>query len=588
MRRILYIALSLLILAMSGYPAQADIAQTSGAAPPATTVETGRVTPVEIKMNTTLCYDTIFLGARGSGESAHGNRGLGKRVDYALSEYAKGVTGRRLGVYAVDYLASPVWRLLDSTPEAYFRSIDDGVDNSLTFLASRHSRCPNERYVLSGYSQGAMVMHRLMFQLERRGSSWLKRIDGVIVIADGDRRYNQGGKSFGTSMNTALDVGVSWSFPVVNGLKYPAVARSIPTSIRARFYSICDFDDIVCDYGTLGPAQWVHGIYVHLKHYLPRSVATEKAAFQVAAESNRHPTTPVLEVVRRTLPDAGVDEVYSAKLRAQGGFAPYKWSIVTPLPPGLSLSSDGTVSGTPTTSGSFAFRVRVQDRFNQWLRTNISITVVAGASLSIMPEVVYPWNPACGFDSPYPSTITITGSKFQPGELVTGLGIGMVAYIGDIATADAIGNWTTELGIGENVAGSWEVDAQGNAGTIAYAPLDIGVSYCYQKYFDGTTVNLDWAVAGFYPEATVTFAAAGKASSATVNDLGSANGTTSFTCPADGIFSFEGTVDGEVYWSGERTCANTGRASGRQVDWGKEVRHTPLASRPLPSIISKW
>jgi hypothetical protein len=50
------------------------------------------------------------------------------------------------------------------------------------------------------------------------------------------------------------------------------------------------------------------------------------------------------------------------KLSATGGVTPYTWSIPAgALPGGLTLSSDGVVSGTPTANGYFSFAVQVLD-----------------------------------------------------------------------------------------------------------------------------------------------------------------------------------------------------------------------------------
>jgi large repetitive protein len=48
-------------------------------------------------------------------------------------------------------------------------------------------------------------------------------------------------------------------------------------------------------------------------------------------------------------------------LSATGGLPPYTWTVVGALPGGLTLSSDGIVSGTPTQNGFFAFSVQVLD-----------------------------------------------------------------------------------------------------------------------------------------------------------------------------------------------------------------------------------
>lgn len=53
---------------------------------------------------------------------------------------------------------------------------------------------------------------------------------------------------------------------------------------------------------------------------------------------------------------------YTASLNATGGGPPYTWSISSgSLPAGLSLSSTGVISGTPSSPGSYSFTVQVAD-----------------------------------------------------------------------------------------------------------------------------------------------------------------------------------------------------------------------------------
>lgn len=52
---------------------------------------------------------------------------------------------------------------------------------------------------------------------------------------------------------------------------------------------------------------------------------------------------------------------YSGTMIAAGGTAPYVLNTIMPLPPGLTLSTTGTITGTPTTPGSWFYTVQVTD-----------------------------------------------------------------------------------------------------------------------------------------------------------------------------------------------------------------------------------
>lgn len=77
-----------------------------------------------------------------------------------------------------------------------------------------------------------------------------------------------------------------------------------------------------------------------------------------------------------------VGQAYSANFTTSGGTGPYVFSLVTgPLPPGLTLSSAGVLSGTPTAAGSFPLTVSVTDSSgafcegNQTVSTDCIVTI---------------------------------------------------------------------------------------------------------------------------------------------------------------------------------------------------------------------
>jgi DNA-binding beta-propeller fold protein YncE len=66
------------------------------------------------------------------------------------------------------------------------------------------------------------------------------------------------------------------------------------------------------------------------------------------------------------------------RFEASGGTGPYSFSLAadsSPLPPGLTLSSDGTISGTPTAAGTYTFTIVATDSDGCRGRLTTSLTV---------------------------------------------------------------------------------------------------------------------------------------------------------------------------------------------------------------------
>lgn len=91
-------------------------------------------------------------------------------------------------------------------------------------------------------------------------------------------------------------------------------------------------------------------------------VTVTNALGQVASTPAVMVVNPALAVTTMSLPVATVGETYSAMLMASGGVSTRTWSLLSgTLPPGLSLSTTGEISGTPTVSARAQFTVRVED-----------------------------------------------------------------------------------------------------------------------------------------------------------------------------------------------------------------------------------
>jgi subtilisin family serine protease len=82
-----------------------------------------------------------------------------------------------------------------------------------------------------------------------------------------------------------------------------------------------------------------------------------------------------LVVSTRKLPKASLNTFFSTNIAAGGGSGAYTWSLSGALPPGLSLSQSGTISGTPTAGGTYSFSTVVRDANGFTASKGYSITV---------------------------------------------------------------------------------------------------------------------------------------------------------------------------------------------------------------------
>ena len=87
--------------------------------------------------------------------------------------------------------------------------------------------------------------------------------------------------------------------------------------------------------------------------------ATAQRAFQLVIEG---PTAP-LEIVSAGVLPAGREQIpYQATLAARGGQAPYQWRVVGgELPEGLTVSSEGVISGTPMKAQAAELTIEARD-----------------------------------------------------------------------------------------------------------------------------------------------------------------------------------------------------------------------------------
>jgi Putative Ig domain len=213
---------------------------------------------------------------------------------------------------------------------------------------------------------------------------------------------------------------------------------------------------------------------------------------------------PPLILATQGLKPTLVGRPYTATLVASGGDGPLLWSVEGTLPPGLTLKEElkenGTLSGTPTTTGSFTFNLRVQD-LGRIRSSTKQFTLVVAAPVSATPPTFRPSEVGV----PFTATPATTGGaaplawSVARGSLPAGLALDPAT--GAITgTPTASGSFPLTLAVTDAAGSSAAVDltlAIAPRLTIASAPVaraTVGRRYRARLAFRGGVGAVTWKV----------------------------------------------------------------------------------------------
>ena len=186
-----------------------------------------------------------------------------------------------------------------------------------------------------------------------------------------------------------------------------------------------------------------------LKRALSLVICILVCGFILSCSTGR-PPTPVLPLVisPAPLPPAVINVPYSVTLTAAGGKQPYTWAIASgTLPPGLSISTAGVISGTPTTLGSTTFKVSVTDVQTPTAAVDIvTKSINVNGTLSITTISL----PAGSINVPYSSILAASGGvppytwTITSGALPAGLTLSTAGVISGTPTAQQTSSFTVQ------------------------------------------------------------------------------------------------------------------------------------------------
>jgi uncharacterized repeat protein (TIGR01451 family) len=155
---------------------------------------------------------------------------------------------------------------------------------------------------------------------------------------------------------------------------------------------------------------------------------------------------------------------YSDQLTVTGGTSPFTWSVSAgTLPSGVTLNaSTGLLSGTPATAGTYSFTVKVTDQSGLSDTEAVSLTIIAGPSLS------FPAPPAGWTHTVYSDTLTESGGtspftwSVSSGSLPAGISLSPDGNLTGTPTTVGTASFTVKV-----------TDAKGQSAT---QPASIGIS----------------------------------------------------------------------------------------------------------------
>jgi hypothetical protein len=116
--------------------------------------------------------------------------------------------------------------------------------------------------------------------------------------------------------------------------------------------------------------------------FLQRTAAAVAAVFSVIVLVPPAIASASLALKPAKLPNGPVGQFYDQTITATGGIGPYTFAATGKVPAGITVASDGTVSGTPSVNESGTFTVQATDSSSPAITGKHSYTLVFGLVFS--------------------------------------------------------------------------------------------------------------------------------------------------------------------------------------------------------------
>nr|WP_186363511.1 putative Ig domain-containing protein [Rhizobium sp. ACO-34A] len=249
---------------------------------------------------------------------------------------------------------------------------------------------------------------------------------------------------------------------------------------------------------------------------------------------------PEIDFSASTLPSGRVGTAYSQTITVSGATPPYSYSIASgALPPGLSLdSSSGTISGTPTASGSYSFSFRATDSTSFSEDQSMTLNVAPSAANLAVTVSANSSNNTIGVTVSGTESVTTVSTPSHGSASVNGATLSYTPFAGYSGT-DSFTFKVTDGASG--LSSTVTVSVTVTAPTLSITPSSLPDGVAGQSYFQtlgytlGGPLDRFRVVSGSLP-AGLTLTDGGVLSGTPTQ-----HGTSSFTVIAQDIYGATGT-----------------------------------------------
>jgi hypothetical protein len=215
-----------------------------------------------------------------------------------------------------------------------------------------------------------------------------------------------------------------------------------------------------------------------------------------------------LAIMPATLTNATVGVPYTQTFSLTDGFGTVNYNVTAgALPPGMTLSTAGTLSGTPTATGTFNFSITTTDG-SSCTKTAAYTMIVSCPTVTIAPTTL----PDATAGALYSQNITLSGSTavsinytVTAGTLPAGINLTLAGVLGGAATTPGTYNFTITGTDQYGCSASQAYTLIVNCPTITVSPTTLANGVVGTAYVDAITStggigSIAYSVSGTLPQ----------------------------------------------------------------------------------------